>query len=103
MTGRYAVAVHLTTPLGRQSGPQPEVVVDLIWAQATPGDRLDHIRVPATLSNDSLELLLILRAEASTEALIIAERLSMRATSSPLLRGWRIQDIDALVMVDIAL
>lgn len=90
------VATHLTGPPARGQTPRPATVVDLVWAHATPNDRLDHVRVNARAPAGELELAVLLRAPTASAAIRTAEGLFDRALGSPALTGWRSDDINVL-------
>ena len=102
MTARYAVAVRLA-PAGRDLGfdLNPETVVDLIWAQAVPDDRLDHVRTRGIGDMPALEIVLILSAEDVIDAVLRARRLYDRVLRSPLLRNSELEDLDAIALADV--
>ncbi|GAB2745673.1 hypothetical protein [Kitasatospora kifunensis] len=96
MNARYVVAVQLTGPPARDRNPHPATVVDLLWAHATTADRLDHVRAPALVTADELELVVLLRAESASDAARTAEGLFSRATRSPALSGWHTAALSVL-------
>jgi len=92
MRTRYAVAARLTGPPTDDRAPHPATVVDLVWAHAVTADQLDHVRVRAPLPVGELELLVLLRAETTADAIRITEGLLDRARRSPVLSGWHTDD-----------
>lgn len=91
MTARYAVVARLIAPFGTGGpDPDPETVVDLIWARAAAADRLDHVRVRAGPDPGDVDVLAFLRAETEAEALDRARQLFIRITRASLLNGWEL-------------
>jgi hypothetical protein len=101
VTARYAVAARLTAGAAVAPAVNPAVVVDLMWARATPADRLDHVRVRGLGTADELDVVLILRATSALEAGTTITALCARAADSPALTGWTLERIDTLQLTDL--
>lgn len=70
---------------------QPQIVVDILWAMATPADRLEHLH-SKSISN-RIDLTLFHRTTNPTEAQAAAVRLCQRALEhSPSLQGWALYE-----------
>jgi hypothetical protein len=63
-----------------ERAPPPDVVVDLIWAHATPADKLEHVRASTTVGR--VDLVLFIDANDGHEAAALADRVCARATAS---------------------
>jgi hypothetical protein len=78
-------------PGARATAPNVEVVVDVLWATATPDDRLEHIRARPGPSPSSVDLVLFHSATESRTAEYLAQCLADRAVAvAPLLAGWTV-------------
>ncbi|NUP46659.1 MAG: hypothetical protein HOW97_05010 [Catenulispora sp.] len=67
----------------------PEIVVDVLWAVAKPGDRLEHVRARSGPAPDVVDLAMFHAGSGPVPARDLALRLSRRAlATAPLLSGW---------------
>ena len=103
MNHRFAVAAHLDASTSHQHAVNPATAVDLIWAQSTPEDHLDHVRVQNAAGTDEMELVLILRATDAAAAAAQAQALCARSARSPLLRHGAIDVRDVVSLADLLL
>jgi hypothetical protein len=79
------------TPAARQPDLSPEIVVDVLWANALPGDRLEHVRARQGSAAGSIDLVLFHRTAEQTgrDADEPALHLCLRAIgTAPALSGW---------------
>jgi hypothetical protein len=65
--------------------PRPGIVADLIWAHATPDDKLQHVR--ANTSIEQVDIVLFIDAGDGDEAAALADRLCARATAAGTISG----------------
>jgi hypothetical protein len=99
MNARYAVAADWAGTEA-SSKPNPAIIVDLFWAQASPSDGVDHVRAVVEAPANVI-VLLILRAASAMTALEAAARLCAHAAQSPSLRGWAVQNLDVLPLSEL--
>jgi hypothetical protein len=83
------VLIRLAHPEDPRIRPlNPEVALDILWAAATPDDRLEHIRARYGPTPDTIDLALFHRADpssATAAALRVCGRAILR---SPALAAW---------------
>jgi hypothetical protein len=89
------VLIRLTPPGAGVVHPvSPDTVLDILWAAALPGDRLEHIRARPGPRAPDLDLVLFHRSRPTTEpepatTAHTSLQLCRRAIqSSPTLSGW---------------
>jgi hypothetical protein len=86
--------VHVTLALDADKA-QPErvtadVLTDLFWAHATPGDRLEHVH--ARMEFGLIHITLFMRAPSPAHAEAAARLLCQRILAVQLMSGWSCRD-----------
>lgn len=99
MSARYVVAARLQPP--SDAPPlSPAVLADLLWAHARPSDQLDHVRT-APQEAAGIAIVLLLRADAESEAISAATGLVFRALCTHTLARYGVHDLASLPLADV--
>jgi hypothetical protein len=88
------ILIRLTPSAGATAAkPPPEAIVDMLWANSTPADRLEYVRAHEPSDRESIDVALFLRSGPES-ATALARALCYRAIhNSPALAGWSVSDI----------
>ncbi|NUR63308.1 MAG: hypothetical protein HOV87_32310 [Catenulispora sp.] len=90
------ILIRLTASATAATGrPPPEAVVDILWVNSTPTDRLEYVsaREREPPDPESIDVALFLRSGPES-AIALAHGLCYRAIhNSPVLTGWTVSDI----------
>ena len=88
------ILIRLTASAAATIGKlPPEAVVDILWVNSTPTDRLEHVRAREPPDGESIDVALFLRSGPES-AIALARGLCNRAIrNSPVLTGWTVSDI----------